>query len=153
MSNTILTKKYYDLGDEAYYIASNLVVKADPDDPKAGLKPYVQWSKTTIEPLEAAIEQLVQRVRDDTKAGNKVFTRAEQAKLNDLAAELRVKTTNRCSAAYRVACPLHNDSSYNGAEVIAGLPGLPTSPQYSRGVPAIQEHLRRTPDTAGAFRQ
>lgn len=89
MSNTILTKKYYDLQEELYQIASNLVIKADLNDPHAGLKPYIQWSKSSMEPLEDAIEQLVQRVRDDTKAGNKVFTRAEQAKLNDLAADMR----------------------------------------------------------------
>jgi hypothetical protein len=82
MSNTILTKKYYDLHDELYYIASNLVIQADPDDAKAGLKPYVRWSKSNIEPLEDAIEKLVQRVRNDTKAGEKVYTRAEQAEAN-----------------------------------------------------------------------
>jgi hypothetical protein len=89
MSNTILTKKYYDLHDELYHIISNLVIKADPADQKAGLKPYVLWGKNNIQPLEDAIENLVQRVRDDTKTGKKVFTRAEQAQLNATYDEIR----------------------------------------------------------------
>jgi hypothetical protein len=71
MARNILHKKYYDLHDELYYIASNLIVKNDPDNPEIGLKPYVQWSKNDIQPLEDAIEALVQRVRDDTKAGRR----------------------------------------------------------------------------------
>lgn len=95
MARNILHKKYYDLHDELYYIASSLVVKTDPDNPRAGLKPYVQWSKNDVQPLADAIENLVQRVRDDTKAGKKVFTRAEQAKLNETYDEIRKQERER----------------------------------------------------------
>lgn len=95
MSNTILTKKYFNLSDELHYITSQLVIQTDPTDPHGGLKPYVQWSKSSIEPLEDAIEKLMQRVRDDTKAGEKVFTRAEQAKLNATYDEIRKRERER----------------------------------------------------------
>jgi hypothetical protein len=93
MAQDVLRKKYYDLASELYEITSQLVVKAEVDSsqlPSAvRMKAYVEWSKTNLEPLEDAIEKLVQRVRDDTKAGRQVFTRAEQAELNAKYEEMR----------------------------------------------------------------
>ncbi|HEX3783929.1 MAG TPA: hypothetical protein VHX38_30065 [Pseudonocardiaceae bacterium] len=98
MSNTILTKKHFDLSGELHEIASKLVIQTDPADPHGGLKPFVQWSKNSIETLEDAVEKLVQRVRDDTKAGEKVFTRAELAKLNAQYDELKRQGNKRMLA-------------------------------------------------------
>jgi hypothetical protein len=100
MSNTILTKKYYDLAGELYEITSRLVVKAEADysltPTVVRSKAYVQWSKNNLEPLEDAIENLVQRVRDDTKARKReVFTRAEQAQLNATYDELKRQERER----------------------------------------------------------
>lgn len=73
MAQDILHKKYYDIAGELYEITSQLVVKAEVDRSKlpsvVRMKAYVQWSKSNLEPLEDAVEKLVQRVRDDTKAG------------------------------------------------------------------------------------
>jgi hypothetical protein len=98
MNNSILIKKHFDLSGELHEITSKLVIQADPADPHGGLKPFVQWSKASIEPLEDAIEKLVQRVRDDTKAGEKVFTRTELAKLNAQYDELKRQGNKRMLA-------------------------------------------------------
>ncbi len=88
MTRDILHKKHYDIADELYKISSRLVVKAEEVSSGTigrsviAMKAYVQWSKNNLEPLEDAIEKLVQRVRDDTKAGERVFTRAERAELH-----------------------------------------------------------------------
>lgn len=79
-------KKYYDIAGELYEITSRLVVKVEINGSitpsVTRMTAYVEWSKSHLEPLEDAIEKLVQRVRDDTKAGKKVFTRAEHAELH-----------------------------------------------------------------------
>src|SRR5436853_7296879 len=99
MAQDILHKKYYDIAGELYEIASQLVIKAEIDrsltPSVTRLKAYVQWSKSNLEPLEDAIEKLVQRVRDDTRAGKRVFTRAEQAELNAQYEEMRRKQQGR----------------------------------------------------------
>jgi hypothetical protein len=99
MANDILTKKYYDIAGELYEITSQLVVKAEVDSSKlpsvTRMQAYVQWSKSNLEPLEDAIEKLIQRVRDDTKAGKQVFTRAEHAELNRQYEEMKARQRER----------------------------------------------------------
>ena len=87
-------RKFYDLHDEIYEIVSRLVVRAE-DEPAVGgqsrlaMKSYVQWSKNGLQPLDEAIEALARSVRDSTKAGEKIYTRAERAELEAQYQELR----------------------------------------------------------------
>ena len=95
MVRNILHKKYCDLPSELYEITSHLIIKPDAATGK-GLRPYVQWSKNDIQPLEDAIEQLVQRVRDDTKAGEKnIYPRRASQSKRDLRGNKETGTRSR----------------------------------------------------------
>jgi hypothetical protein len=71
-----------DLASEIEDIVGRLVIRTEENDLyQFNMKPYVQWSKGNFQPLDEAIENLARRVRDQSKSGRAIYTKAEQDKL------------------------------------------------------------------------
>lgn len=101
-----LNKPVHFLSDEIAEIIARLVIRTaeerEADQPVTyAMKPYVQWSKNNLQPLDKAIENLVLRVRETTKADEKVLTRAESVQLEELYDRYRQKLDREAAAIER----------------------------------------------------